>query len=349
MLLIARCLPLVLCLLSGCAPANAAYVIPGRTTTTPLTAQLTTVRTGDDSVTVFSDGPQMFSAIIETIATAQATIHVEMYEFGRHDIAEALVDARARGVAVTVIVDPTVDVTTATATQLRQAGIDVVDYPIRAQMIDHVKLLIADGTTAIVGGMNWGDFSYRNHDFDTLLVGPTVANLERVFATDLTTCARSAPIPPPTPDNNVIVATTLPTADIRPLALRLIGSAHTSLDLALYVLTDSQVVQALQHAHDRGVHIRIVLDASQQPNVNAAEALRSSGITVHWFHGNGEKLHAKAAVADSHTVLFGSANWTTSGFLHNHEVDVEFINSLTIAHTFTSAIAADWDRGTDQY
>ncbi len=56
--------------------------------------------------------------------------------------------AHRRGVAVTVIADPSESATAATALTLRAAGIDVVDYPVRARMIDHVKLLVVDG----VGG-----------------------------------------------------------------------------------------------------------------------------------------------------------------------------------------------------
>src|SRR6202035_3275835 len=88
----------------------------------------------------------------------------------------------------------------AIAALLRTAGIDVVDYPVRKQMIDHVKLLVVDGSVAVVGGINWGVKSPANHDYDAEVRGPVVRNLDRVFDRDLVTCGRDAPVPDPGAD-----------------------------------------------------------------------------------------------------------------------------------------------------
>ncbi|HZB97086.1 MAG TPA: phospholipase D family protein, partial [Candidatus Sulfotelmatobacter sp.] len=176
------------------------------------------------------------------------------------------------------------------------------------------------------------------------LTGPVVTNLERVFMQDLVTSGRSVAVPQPVQDPDILVASTLPRPDIRPLALELLDSARTSLDLEQFVITDTGVVHALEHAHSRGVNIHLLLDPSQAPSDAPADDLRGSGVDVRLYPTHGELLHAKAAVADGERVLFGSANWTTSGFEHNHEVDVE-IFSPTVAHVFTQQMSRDWNRG----
>jgi cardiolipin synthase len=297
---------------------------------------------GGDTVRILPRGSTAFPVILSLIAGARTSVEVEMYEFGRDDIATALVDAHRRGVPVAVIVDPSVEVTRATEDTLRGAGVDVIDYPVRKQMIDHVKLLVVDHRVAVVGGINWGATSDRNHDVDAAVTGPAAANLDRVFATDLIASGRMADVPPLAPDDRLLVAATLPAPSIRPLVLRLIDDATSSLDLELYVLTDTGVVHAIERARARGVAIRVLLDPSQRPSDGPAAALTAAGVSVRHYRSSGEKLHAKVGIADGRTAVFGSANWTTSGFQHNHEVDVEILDVPAIAAQLTAMMEADW-------
>lgn len=300
------------------------------------------VSLGRDTVRLLPRGSTAFPVILGLIAGARATVQVEMYEFGRPDIATALVQARQRGVAVTVIDDPSVDVTRDTATRLRAAGIDVLDYPVRKGMIDHVKLLIVDDHVAVVGGINWGARSDRNHDVDAEVDGPAAANLERVFLDDLATCGRIAEETAAQADSAILVAATLPGADIRPLALHLVDSARTTLDLELYVLTDTGIVHAIERAHERGVHVRVLLDPNQRPSDGPAAELAAAGVDVRLYHSHGEKLHAKVGIADGRDALLGSANWTTGGFERNHELDIEMPDAPAIAAQLTALADADW-------
>ncbi|GAC1339277.1 MAG: hypothetical protein NVSMB29_06330 [Candidatus Dormibacteria bacterium] len=298
---------------------------------------------GADSVRVLAGGPPAFERIHALLGAASRSIELEMYELGRRDLVDALVAASGRGVSVTVIVDPGVEVSSASAARLRAAGVDVLDYPVRRTMIDHVKLLLVDARVAVVGGINWGEHSVRNHDFDAEIRGPAVVNLSRVFARDLITCGRVVVMPAPAIDPGLLVATTLPGAEIRPLILETIESARRTLDLELFVLTDRGIVHALQRAHARGVAVSVLLDPHQRPSDAAAEALRASGVPVRLYRSRGELLHAKAVVSDGARVSFGSANWSSGGFERNHECDVVIVNQPALAAAFLTAMRADWD------
>lgn len=339
---LAALLPLFLAGLCGCAPDHPAAA-PAALTPYPAAAG-PAVAVGDDAVTVLPRGSVAFPVIRRLIETARQRVDVEIYEFGRVDLSGALVGAHRRGLEVNVIIDPTVTASEATAAHLRAAGIGVIAYPVRRQMIDHVKLIVVDGgAAAVVGGINWGSASEPNHDFDALLRGPAAANLERVFVRDLATTGRAVTVPAEAADAGVIVATTLPDAGIHPLAVELVDGARATLDLELFVLTDAAVVHSLVRAHARGVRVRLLLDPAQRPSDASAELLRGAGVEVRLYRGSGEKLHAKAAVADGHRILFGSANWTAGGFERNHELDIG-LDSAPAAATLLAAMRADWER-----
>jgi len=325
-------------ILTGC---GASVVSPAAVVTSPpyVTAPLTV---GADAVTVMRGGEPTAARIRNLLARARAGIELEMYELGRDDLLGALIDAHRRGVAITVIVDPSVDVSAVSARRLRAPGIEVLDYPVRTRMIDHVKLLVVDHAVAVVGGINWGAGSFANHDFDVELQGPAVTNLERVFVRDVITTGRTATVPPAVDDPAIVVATTEPAAEIRPLALDTVNSARGTLDLDLYVLTDSGIVHGLERSVARGVAVRVLLDPNQHPSDAAAVELEAAGVAVRRYRGHGEKLHAKVAVADATRVLMGSANWSSGGFRSNHELDVEMPAAAPVAAAITAQFEADW-------
>jgi phosphatidylserine/phosphatidylglycerophosphate/cardiolipin synthase-like enzyme len=327
----------------GCASAPAVAGLHGATATeAPLLAPAAAVADGADTVTVLRSGEPTFTELNRLVDGARASVAVEVYEFGRTDLAAALVRTHDRGVAVTVIADPSEAATASTAIGLRAAGIDVLDYPVRARMIDHVKLLVVDATVAVVGGINWGAGSAANHDFDVEVRGPAVTNLARVFTRDLVTCGRVAVVPAAQPDRAVLVGATLPGAEILPMVLAVIAGAHRSLDVAMYTLTDAAAVDAMEVARARGIAVRVLLDPSERPSDPSAASLEAHGVAVRLYRSSGEKLHAKAVVADGAWVVLGSANWTVSGFEHNHELDVAIPGDTAIATALEQQFSSDW-------
>jgi phosphatidylserine/phosphatidylglycerophosphate/cardiolipin synthase-like enzyme len=326
--------------LAGCGPAQGPATVS--VVAAPLLGPAPGVTLGRDQVTLLRSGPATFARLRVLIDSARLSIHVEIYEFGQHPLAAALVDAHRRGVAVTVIDDPSELTSVGTAALLKAQGVDVVDYPIRSQMIDHVKLLVVDARVAVVGGINWGVNSPANHDYDAEVRGPVVGNLDRVFARDLVTCGRAVAVPDAVADSSIIVAATLPGAEIRPLALALIDGALHSLDLELFVLTDTGVVHALESASHRGVDVRVLLDPSQPSSDPSYAALLADGIKVRWYRSHGELLHAKAIVADGASILFGSANWSGGGFARNHELDIELPSAPMVAAAMLAQMDLNW-------
>jgi cardiolipin synthase A/B len=282
----------------------------------------------------------IFTAVGETLAAAQGRVLVEMYEFGRDDLVGALIGARARGADVRVILDPTVPPTLVAGRRLASGGVPVRYYPVddHAQQIDHVKLLVGDGQ-ALVGGMNWGATSARNHDYALLLRAPDeLRRLAAIFEQDW---ALAGGGPAPLAANAGAIAQTAPGDEIRRLLEATLAGARRRIVAEVFDLTDPDLVLLLEQARRRGVGVRLLLDPSQDVNRPSYAELRRTGVAARWFRPPpGAKLHAKAVLADNRLVL-GSANWSHHGLDVNHELDVATADGAAVA-AFADRFEADW-------
>ncbi|MDQ6884096.1 MAG: phosphatidylserine/phosphatidylglycerophosphate/cardiolipin synthase family protein [Candidatus Dormibacteraeota bacterium] len=335
--------PLLLALLvAACVPGRTDTVASSGMRVAPPALLAAPLVAGDDRLLPLPDGASAFAAIREELRAARRLIQLEMYEFQRPELAGLLLDASARGVKVTGIMDPGERSSRAIWAELQQAGIAVFPFPVEPRTIDHVKLLIVDGEQAIVGGINWGRRSPSNHDFDLLVEGPVVLNLARVFAEDLALAGQAGGIPAGAPDRAIQVLVTRPGQAIRNAALGLIDAARASIVMEMFDLSDRLVLESLTLARHRGVAIRALLEPTQPQNIDAMAVLKSSGARVRFFTPvNGELLHAKLGIIDGDTVLFGSCNWTRSGFSRNHELDL-LVKDAQLARVFQDRADQDW-------
>jgi cardiolipin synthase A/B len=335
-------LPLLLLALlaASCAPGRTAPAMGAAIALRPVVPA--PILSGADRLVPLTDGAAAFAAIGEALGQARRSIDLELYEFQRLDLAGLLLDARDRGVTITAIKDPSERSSRSLWAQLEQGGVRVVAFPLERLTIDHVKLLIVDGVQAIVGGINWGTHSSQNHDFDVLATGPVVDNLERVFKQDLALAGGPAVIPSPAADRTVQVLTTHPGEGIREAALAAIAAAHNSIDIEMFVLSDRLVLEALISAARRGVHVRVLLDPTQPQNAADFGLLGPAGAVVRFYRQVGDELlHAKLGIFDGGTALFGSCNWSRSGFTRNHELDL-LVREPKLARIFLSRMEQDW-------
>ena len=286
----------------------------------------------------------IFQLVGRLIAHAKRRVYVEMYELGRRDIVSGLAGDRLGGADVRVVTDPTVNASRASLDALQSSGVAARFYPVddTAHQIDHVKLLIADDE-AVVGGMNWGAHSDRNHDYvlesrDAL----EIDRLVRIFEQDWSLAGGRPRLAPA--DKASRVAQTAPGEEIRQLLAAAFTFAHVRVWAEVYTLTDPDVLLALASAHRRGVDVKVLLDPSQPYNRRSFDGLRSAGVPVRWYPvPPGTLLHAKIGLFDAE-LLLGSANWTYSGLDVNHELDIETQDPQAVA-AYGSRFQSDWTRG----
>ena len=91
----------------------------------------------------------------------------------------------------------------------------------------------------------------------------------------------------------------------------------------MFYLSHRDVISALENASERGVKIRILLDANKDafgrekngiPNKVTAQKLYKSGIKIKWAKTDGQQLHTKLILikkaSGKHILTTGSANLT---------------------------------------
>ena len=112
------------------------------------------------------------------------------------------------------------------------------------------------------------------------------------------------------------------------------------IDLAMFYLSERQIVKALIAAHQRGVKLRVLLDPNKDafgrqkngiPNRQVASELNAAGITVRWCNTQGEQCHSKMIIkhdAAQAELILGSANFTARNLKnYNLESDLRVLGA----------------------
>lgn len=280
--------------------------------------------------------PQGFEARVASFLDGAATsLDVQMYLFTVDALADRVIAAKDRGVAVRVLLDPDHAGNADVRARLQAAGVPTRDAPARFEFA-HAKYVIADGERALVMSANFNVGaldSERNYGVE--LADPDdVADLAAIFAADWADTAD--------PD---LACTRLVVSPVnaRSRLLALVGAAASTLDVEAIYLSDSSVRTAVIQAHDRGVAVRVILadPADFADNAATATTLTNQGIAVRIYP---DQLHAKLVVADG-VAFVGSQNLSPTSLSDNREVGV-FVTEAAPVGLIVDQVDADWAAST---
>jgi cardiolipin synthase len=306
-------------------------------------------------VELLIDGPQCYQAMLEAIAQAKQWIHFENYII-RSDsagwrFAERLAARAREGVHVRVLYDWFGSITTARGfwRYLRGAGVEVRAFH-PPQILDgvanlsrnHRKLVVADGSRAILGGLcigcEWTGESHADgqpwRDTAVDIQGPAAAVLDQTFVNLWN--LRGSPVPP---DQAAGVVAPAGEADVRVISgepgrerayrvieLLAVGSVERLWITDAYLVAPPRLFQALRDSARDGVDVRLLVPGSSDvplirnlSRIGYRDLLRSGVRIYEW---DGPMLHAKTIVSDHRWVRIGSSNLNPSSLLGNYELDV---------------------------
>lgn len=166
----------------------------------------------------------------------------------------------------------------------------------------------------------------------------------------LTACApvsKPVPIPesPPTGAPSVQLSIE-PDNGVQPL-IRFIEACQRSLDVAMYLLSDRDVISALERSRQRGVLVRVMLEehpyGNGPGNRQTYDRLKQAGVLVTWSPPTFQLSHEKYAIADDQVALVGTANWTLSAFKYNREYVVVDRDPADVRQ-LEAIFQGDWQR-----
>jgi Phosphatidylserine/phosphatidylglycerophosphate/cardiolipin synthases and related enzymes len=117
----------------------------------------------------FTPENQCQKFIVEAIKAAQQEVLMQSYSFTAYQIAQALAEAKARGLTVSLLIDRSQ--LTAPYTKLsflKKAGITILVDP--ALGIAHNKVLIIDNKLVITGSYNWTNAAEKRNSENVLFI-----------------------------------------------------------------------------------------------------------------------------------------------------------------------------------
>jgi cardiolipin synthase len=315
--------------------------------------------TGNNQVTLLVNGEQKFPELLEVIQLAKNHIHLEYYIYEYDNIGtqlvELLIEKARAGVEVRFIYDDfgSPSIKKKTEKRMQEAGIEVFPFhKVRLYLLanrinyrNHRKIVVIDGKTAFIGGINVSD-RYINSEPNKLfwrdthvrLDGPAVYYLQYLFISDWKfCCAKSfspgtAYFPLMQGGNNkryVQIAASGPDSYQPSILYSILQSIYLAKEEILittpYFIPGDSIMDALRVAALSGLRVKLLVPGiSDSRLVNAASKsnyndLLQAGVEIYLY----EKgfVHAKTLITDSRLSMIGTANMDYRSFELNFEVN----------------------------
>jgi cardiolipin synthase len=313
--------------------------------------------TQGNSVEILTTGEQAYRKTLALIQSATHTIHIATFILGKDAIGKAIIENLAQkasqGVSVFLLLDAigSAKIGRSFLSPLLNTGgraaffMPMLHLPFRgrANLRNHRKILLVDGTTAIVGGMNLAhEYMGPNknvdywQDLSLHIDGPAVAQAYEIFRSDWKFAAREDldSIKPPGGCKEESPGTVLQFMasgpDVEGDALRdalivaLFRATHRVWIVTPYFVPDDLLLEALCMAAGRGIDLRLIIP--KRSNHRLADLaregylsqLQESGANILLYRPR--MLHAKALLIDDVVAVTGSANMDMRSLMLNYEV-----------------------------
>ena len=305
------------------------------------------------------NGEEKFPDLLRELETAQKSIHLEYYDWENdvrgNQIKSVLLKKIGEGVKVRVIYDDYASgkIKSNIVKELKKGGAEI--YPsVKVKLVmlasrlnhrDHRKLVIVDGLTGFVGGINISD-RYDNsidtglywRDTHVKITGPTVRNMQCHFLTHWNSLqpdkvAYSEDFFPVQKQDAATAefaqiqagGPVFPMSNIMLTYFRIFSLAKTKLYITNpYFIPSESIMDALKTASISGVDVRLMMpEKSDSAIVGAASRfyykdLLQAGVKIYLYKKG--FIHAKTVVADGMLSVVGTANMDIRSFELNMEI-----------------------------
>lgn len=309
------------------------------------------------------NGDETYPAMLAAIDGATTSIGLSSYIFyddlAGEKFVKALAAAKERNVEVRVLIDGVGSgyFFSAALRRLQAHGIRAARFmhslvPWEMPFLNlrcHRKILVVDGQTAFIGGINISEANLLHlnptapiRDTHFRVVGPVVAQIAETFVSDwYFTSGEELKGPAWFPDLKVVgkaqarVITSGPDADIEKMDLtflQAIGCARRSIKIMTpYFLPEDRLISGLSLAAMRGVSVDIVvpmksdhmlMDWAMRAHVNS---ILMAGGRI-WCAPKPFE-HSKLLAVDGEWSLIGSANWDVRSMRLNFEINMEIYDA----------------------
>lgn len=280
-------------------------------------------------------GPSgLSSRIASLIDGAQDTLDVQMYLFTVTSIADRIIAAKNRGVAVRVILDPDHEGNVTVRNKLKQAQVPARDAP-ALYSFAHAKYLLIDGKAAVIMSMNFNvDAMNNERNYGMITRDPDdIADVQAIFDMDWAAGGGETPQPADLACTRLVVSPN----NAKTRLLEFINGAKSTLDVEVMYISEQGIRDAIVAARQRGVNVRVLIESSGD-NTEVKNYFLANGIAVKSAYN--VYVHSKLLIADG-VAFVGSENFSITALTKNREVGA-FVFEPTPAALIQQTFEADW-------
>lgn len=328
--------------------------------------------TQNNRLTILPSGREKFADLFEHIRGARHHVHLEYFNFRNDSISALLFDLLAQraaeGVEVRALFDAFGNLSNDSPIgarlldSLRGRGIQIHKFdPINFPWInhalsrDHRKIVVIDGRTGYLGGMNVADYYIEGkpkigawRDMHCRIEGQAVQELQRLFIemwhkTTGQALGGEALFPEGSysPADTTVLAIVERTPGTEPSLLRrayvhAIASADSLVRIINpYFVPTRSITRALREALERGVRIEIMTSSrsdipfTPDAMLHKLRRLAKRGAQVHLYTDGFH--HSKVMTVDRSFSTLGSLNLNSRSLRYDYEANVFIFDSLSTA------------------
>jgi phosphatidylserine/phosphatidylglycerophosphate/cardiolipin synthase-like enzyme len=296
--------------------------------------------------------------IIQFIDNAQSSIHIASFEFNLPRVADALINAKARGVDVRWVTDDEnglnidADPKRGQFTRLMQNGIEVKDDAGRSALM-HNKFWIFDKQITWTGSTNITvNGVYKQNNNVIVIHSQEIASIYEREWEELWT-AQLGPRAPSTVNtqwailNNTPIQVLFSSEDkIVSKLIAIVNDAEVNIRFLAFSFTDYPLAQAMIDRAKAGLDVKGVFETF-------GSTYESSELRTFWCagvparqDGNGSFLHHKVIIIDNSIVITGSLNYSTNADDSNEE-NVIIVDNPEIAALYLQEFEKNWAQAKD--
>lgn len=305
--------------------------------------------------------------ILNLIRSAKSRIYIKVYIFTDVDeqITNELINAKARGVDVCVMIEPDpfyweekdFNPSYKIVRKLKNAGIPYrTTNPYFSQSkTTHEKSLIIDNTGIILTGNLCRSNFTKNMDMGVTVVGDAgiLYQMQTVFLADW----HRSTLFSFNQDLGLVISPHTAVANqsfsAKERILSFIYYAKSSVHLLNQTLSDTDILQALVEQKKRGLDVRVILADPNKVETNQAAILflRQNGVEVSvlkkpYLHAKAIALDAEDSPIDNNFSFVGSQNFTDGGLIRNREMGLIFYDpQAAVEQVFRHCAVISQDAG----
>jgi cardiolipin synthase A/B len=286
---------------------------------------------------IFIEPDDGYAPVLDELNDARCGIDLTIYMLTDDDVFTALEDAVDRGVRVRVMLEEhpfgAFGDQQEAFDRLRAGGV-AVQWGLSAHRFTHAKYVVIDKRVALIMNQNLTRSAFDgNREFGVITTEPAaVEQAAAIFAHDwagTSTATVAGPLVV-SPENS------------RSRVIGLIDGARESIDFYAEVITDDDVLSALRGAMQRGVRVRLIVNASfDSEEEDVLISLASAGVDVRLMEGL--YIHAKTMIVDGATALIGSQNYTPTSLDQNRELGM-VVEQGALVNRCLAIFERDWVR-----